>query len=225
MQELATTELEARRLAVAEALDCSSHRLDAWATAIVSERHALDRNARAGRGVTIGAYGVVENVRPQAAAVDEWIHAPTTRHAIAAGMLRSSHLNHLPASGPASDGGPFAIDLSSSRIRAAAQIIDGVRQGQQLGALVGYQIERSLASARLARLQLSLRTIAPLVARRLHDSDGADPQAAQESVAATNVVDGVLLLKKHAPGDPALQGGPRPGCRRTSTSTLATGIP
>ena len=207
MQEIGKTDLEARRLAVAEALDCSSHRLDAWATAIVSERHGLktSRPSRGGRGLTIGAYGVVENVRPQAAAVDGWIHAPTTRHAIAAGMLRSSHLNHLPTSGPATDGGPFSIDLSSRRIRTAAQVIDGVRQGQQLGALVGYQIERGLALASLARLQLSLRTIAPLVARRLHDRDGTDPQAAQESVAARNVVDGVLLLKLHAPGDPALR--------------------
>lgn len=211
MQEITKTDLAARRLAVAEALDCSSHRLDAWATAIVSERHAhqagrkATRGARGARGLTIGAYGVVENLRPAGPNADGWIHAPSTRHATAAGMLRSSHLSHLPTSGAAGDGGPFAIDLSSRRIQSAAHVIDGVRQGQQLGALIGYQIERALADARLARLQLSLRTIAPLVARRLHDSDGADPQAAQESVAATNVVDGVLLLKTHAPGDPALR--------------------
>jgi hypothetical protein len=211
MQELTKTDLVARRLAVAEALDCSSHRLDAWATAIVSERHAhqsgrkAGRGARGARGLTIGAYGVVENLRPAGPSVDGWILAPSTRHATAAGMLRSSHLSHLPTSGAASDGGPFAIDLSSGRIQSAAHVIDGVRQGQQLGALIGYQIERALADARLARLQLSLRTIAPLVARRLHDSDGADSQAAQESVAATNVVDGVLLLKTHVPGDPALR--------------------
>ena len=57
----------------------------------------------------------------------------------------------------------------------------------------------------LARLQLSLRTIAPLVARRLSDADGATPPRRQESVAATNVVDGVLLLERHTPGDPALR--------------------
>jgi len=209
MQDLVTTEVEARALAVAEALDCSSHRLDAWATAIVSDRHdrlTAGRDSTPARGLTIGAYGVVENLQPEATpAADGWIHAPSIRHAVAAGILRSSHLNHLPAAGPATDGGPFAIDLSSGRIRTAAHVIDGVRQGQQLGALIGYQIERALAAAELARLQLSLRTIAPLVARRLHDSDGADPRAAQESVAATNVVDGVLLLKTHPPGDPALR--------------------
>jgi hypothetical protein len=199
MHALVTTTVEARRLAVAEALDCSSHRLDAWATAIVAERRARQASRR---GLTIGAYGVVEQLRPQTdQPVGGWIYAPSTRHAIAAGMLRSSHLSHLPGAG----GGPFAIDLSSRRIQAAAHVIEGVRHGQQLGALVGYQIERGLADARLARLQLSLRTIAPLFARRLHDTDGQDDQAAREAVAANNVVDGVLLLKLHPPGDPALR--------------------
>jgi hypothetical protein len=201
LQSLTTTTVEARRLAVAEALDCSSHRLDAWATAIVSERRARQSPRR---GLTLGAYGVVEDLRPATEqALGGWIYAPSARHAIAAGMLRSSHLGHLPDA--VAEGGPFAIDLSSRRIQAATHVVEGVRQGLQLGALVGYQIERGLAAARLARLQLSLRTIAPLIARRLHDSDGSDGQSAKEAVAATDVVDGVLLLKLHPPGDAALR--------------------
>ncbi|MEP6811839.1 MAG: hypothetical protein ABI990_02495, partial [Actinomycetota bacterium] len=203
MQELAKADVDARVLAVAEALDCSSHRLDAWVTAVVAQRHERIA-ARAGRGLTIGAYGVVEDLQPGVApAASGWIYAPSPRHATTAGLLRSAHLNHLPSAG--TDGGPFAIDLSSGRVREAAHLIEGVRAGQPLGALVGYQIERALATANLARLQLSLRAIAPLVARRLHDDDGADPRAAQESVAATNVVDGVLLLKLHPPSDAALR--------------------
>ena len=207
MQALSSTAVAARALAVGEALDCSSHRLDAWASAIVSDRRA-NQVAGAGdhvRGLTIGAYGIVENLRPQAGpSLDGWIHAPSTRHAIAAGMLRSAQLSHL-GDAPAGDGGAFAIDLSSRRIQSAHHVIEGVRQGQQLGALIGYQIERGLADARLSRLALSLRTIAPLVARRLSDDDGADSQAARESVAATNVVDGVLLLHTHPPGDSSLR--------------------
>jgi len=205
MKALTGSDLETRRLAVAHALDCSSHRLDAWATAIVSERRARQLAAEPGsRGLTIGAYGVVENLRPNGSAgLDGWIHAPSTRHAVAAGMLRSSHLSHLPAAG--TDGGPFAIDLSSRRIQGAAHVIEGVRQGQTLGALIGYQIERGLAQARLARLQLSLRAIAPLVSQRLHDADAADPPGAQEAIAANNVVDGALLLQRHPPGDASLK--------------------
>ena len=208
MQELQKSSTADRALAIAETLDCCSHRLDAWATAIVSERRTRQFGDGAGgsrRGLTIGAYGVVEDIRPDSGGTaDGWIHAPSPQHAVAAGMLRSAHLSHLPTSAAAGDG-PFAIDLSSTRMQSAAHVIEGVGQGQQIGALVGYQIERSLGEARLARLQLSLRTLAPLVARRLHDADGADSQAAQEAIAANNVVDGVLLLKKFAPGDVTLR--------------------
>lgn len=200
MTALLSTTTSARALAVAETLDCSSHRLDAWATAVVADRRARQGAAR---GLTIGAYGVVEGLRPrQDPAADGWIHAPSTRHAIAAGLLRNAHLSHLP---DGAGGGPFALDLSSVRLRSAVQAIDGVRQGQPLAALIGYQIERGLAAAGLARLQLSLRTIAPLVARRLSDADEADPDAAKEAIAANNVVDGLLLLDRHPPDDPRLR--------------------
>ena len=211
---LVGSDLEARRLAVAESLDCTSHRLDAWVTAVVSQRssrQSAHRAAAAGqsRGLTIGAYGIVEDLVPQGpSSADGWIHAPSTKHAVAAGMLRSAHLSHLPpvsAGGPTTDGGPFAIDLSSLRLRSAAHVLEGIRQGQQLSALIGYQIERGLTEARLGRLLLTLRAVAPLVARRLSDSDGIDEPAAQETVAAANVVDGLLLLHLHAPGDPALR--------------------
>jgi|GEM_PF-4334139 len=211
MEALLHTDLEARKLAVAEALDCSSHRLDAWATAIVAERRALQLSGKgdgaAARGLTLGAYGVVEDLVPDdedsdGSRLDEWIQAPSPGHAVAAGILRSAHLSHLPTD---EKGGPFAIDLSSVRVQAATHLLEGVRQGQQLGAIVGYQIERGLAEIGQARLQLSLRTIAPLVARRLSDADGADPTATREAVAANNVVDGVLLLELHPPGDEALR--------------------
>lgn len=198
MTALMGTDLHARRLAVAEALDCSSHRLDAWATAIVAQRRA-DQASRSARGLTLGAYGVVEDLTPRTGKdKDGWILAPSVAHATAAGMLRSSHLSHLPAG---NSGGPFAIDLSSERLHGATRLIEGVRAGQQLGALIGYQIERELGAVGLARLQLSLRTLAPLVARRLTDADGADGELAQEAIAANNVVDGVLLLQRHSPAD------------------------
>lgn len=204
MNHLATVSTAERALALGEALDCSSHRLDAWATGIVAERAARQRAARRNApGITIGAWGVVEDLRPaQGNPADGWIHAPSTRHATAAGILRNAHLAHVGGGG---SGGPFELDLSSVRLDAATHLLDGIRSGQSLAALVGYQIERSLAQARLARLQLSLRTIAPLVAEHLHESSGPDADIAREAVAATDVVDGLLLLRTHAPGDPALR--------------------
>ena len=99
----------------------------------------------------------------------------------------------------------FAHDLTSVRLDAATHVLDGVRAGQSLAALVGYQIERGLAAARLARLQLSLRTIAPLRAEQLHESSGPDADLAREALAATDVVDGLLLLDRHPPGDLGLR--------------------
>lgn len=200
MQALTGTTTAHRERAVAESLDCSSHRLDAWATGIVSDRLATLAGSP---GATIGAYGVVEDLSPQAGAgADGWIHAPSSRHAVAAGILRSAHLGHLPDDGTS---GPFALDLSSVRLGPARRALEAVRQGQQLAAVIGYQIERGLADARLARLHLSLRTLAPLVAGRLSDSDGQDDEAAKQTVAANNVVDGLLLLRRYPAGSPALR--------------------
>src|SRR5712691_4858754 len=56
LQTLAATTTEERRLAVAEALDCTSHRFDAWATGVVSRRLSALRAATP-MGVMIGAYG------------------------------------------------------------------------------------------------------------------------------------------------------------------------
>ena len=41
----------------------------------------------------------------------------------------------------------LAIDLSSERVRLATWLLDGVRQGQPLGALLGYRFERRLQEA------------------------------------------------------------------------------
>ena len=62
-------------------------------------------------------------------------------HAAAAALLRNAHLG--PSGKPQADS-PFAIDLSSRRVREAQRLLDGVRQGQPLGALLGYRFERSL---------------------------------------------------------------------------------
>ena len=45
---------------------------------------------------------------------------------------------------PHSGSSAFSIDLSSRRVRTALQVITGIRQGQPLGALLGYRLERTL---------------------------------------------------------------------------------
>ena len=86
--------------------------------------------------------------------------------------------------------GPFAIDLSSRRVRDAVALLDGVRQGQSLGALLGYRFERSLHEAGLDAHIALFRRLAPLAGDGLHPSD-----APRETVAANNVVDGWALQR------------------------------
>ena len=89
---------------------------------------------------------------------------------------------------------PDAVDLSSARVRVALELMDGVRQGQPLGALLGYRIERALHEKKLDRFTLTLRSLAPLVSRRLTDRNEAAGAAAQEALSANNVLDGLRLI-------------------------------
>ncbi|MEA2220879.1 MAG: hypothetical protein QOJ35_3505 [Solirubrobacteraceae bacterium] len=193
---LAAAPTAQRRIAVAETLDCASHRLDAWTTALPARRLAAQRAARP-RGVMIGAYGWVEGLAPDVVTTRAggYVHAPSVPHAATAGVLRSGYLTHNP---DLAGSGALAVDLSSARVQRALHIVDGVRQGQPLGALLGYRLERLLhddaVTPSVNRFVLSLRSLAPIVARRLTDRVDAAPEQAQESIAANNVVDGIRLL-------------------------------
>ena len=68
-----------------------------------------------------------------------FIHAPSLDQASTAALLRNAHLAH-----GGGDDTPYAIQLTSARVRGAQRLLDGVRQGQRLGALLGYDFERAL---------------------------------------------------------------------------------
>ena len=185
-------------------LDLASHRLDAWITSFASKRLAALR-AQNAIGLRAGGYGFVENLRPMppsatvtpppgessplATLSDDtgFIHAPSATHAAAAALLRNAHLG---ATGITSADSPFAIELSSRRAREAARLIDGTRQGQPLGALLGYRFERSLHDLGLDRFMHRF-AISPLAARRLEATN-----LPVEKIAANNVVDGLALSAK-----------------------------
>ena len=192
--ELRTTSKKERRILLAETIDCASHRLDAWCTGLVERRRQQHRAAKPA-GLTVGAYGWVEDIEPTGDRQGDggYVHAPSLSHAATAGILRSAFLTH---NGPGGDGA-FAIDLSSSRVRTALYLDDGIRQGQPLSALLGYRIERDIHEAGLDRLILSLRTIAPLTQGKLTDRGQNAPLSAIEALAASNVTDGVDLIEKY----------------------------
>ena len=83
-------------------------------------------------------------------------------------------------------------------MRRASWLIDGVRQGQPLGALLGYRFERALHEnrPRLDHLIPWFRRIAPLAVQAPPaESEGAW-KVAVEMLPANNVVDGLALLRK-----------------------------
>ncbi|MGB7820520.1 MAG: hypothetical protein WBL35_17510, partial [Ornithinibacter sp.] len=172
----------------AETLDTTSHRLDAWFASLASRRLAASRKASPG-GVHIGGYGWVERLRPAGAPVSTgYIHAPSVGHATTAAVLRSGHLARR------SGDDAFAVDLSSRRVSLALSILDGVRQGQPIGALLGYRFERGLRDrdVTLAKYILDFRRVAPLAT----STDGFDDGRPLEAVAARDVVDGATLAER-----------------------------
>ncbi len=126
--------------AVAGTLDAVSHRYDAWATSLAARR--LDANRRRHpRGIQLGAFGWVEGLRPADAGRESggFVHAPSISHATTAAILRSGHIARTAAAGEALD-----IDLSSARVRRALTVLEGMRAGQSMSALLGYRWERAL---------------------------------------------------------------------------------
>jgi hypothetical protein len=195
-------------------LDLSAHRLDAWVTSFATKRLAAMR-INGAKGQYVGAYGWVENLKPipagsmqqipsppagepgplQAPANDSgFIHAPSMAHATTAALLRNAHLG---PTGVPNATGPFAIDLSSRRAREASRLLEGVRQGQPLGALLGYRVERLLHDTfvdngrSMDRFIAPLRRIAPLIARANQNTT-----APVDAIAANNVVDGLVLHRR-----------------------------
>jgi hypothetical protein len=197
-------------------LDLCAHRLDAWITSFATKR--LDEIRKTNpNDVLFGGYGWVMNLKPaapetkvtpppgepepvfQPANNPGYVHTPSLAQASTVAILRSAHLAHAGAAN-SKPNDVLAIDLSSERVRLATWLLDGVRQGQPLGALLGYRFERRLqeATPRLTEFIAPFRELAPLVARKLEPQP--DVPAPVEAIAANNVVDGLALLRRWQKG-------------------------
>ena len=210
----------------AEHLDCATYRLDAWRLGLVNERlaemrYGPDGTSQPVRGLHLGAYGWLEHVTRNTDPVDMvtvpadltsvfgtgqlphdrdnagYVHTPSPAHARTAAVLRAGYL----ANADPAKAGVFAVNLSSERVRLALTIADGMRQGQSLGALLGYRFERGLhdRDAGLDEFIAGLRLKFPLRANKIDDTalppdDPAAPTSI-EQVEARNVIDGLALLR------------------------------
>lgn len=222
----------------AEHVDCCSYRLDAWKTGLGATRLA-ELRARRPTGIYLGAYGWVEDLRPRTAPLQPkrlegdlaktfqregdaplsydpanagYIHAPSLNHAATAAILKNAYrVNATPANPDA-----MAVNLSSDRVRKAQTILEGMRNGQSIGALLGYRFERGLhddhALAEVDKFIYPLRQIFPLVANQLKTTQ---TQADITLLEARNVLDGQALVARartagnaHYPFGFPIGGGP-----------------
>jgi hypothetical protein len=211
--------------ALTEHLDCCGYRLDAWWLGLATERLFAQRYrpdlSDYRRGIHIGAYGWLEDVRPRAVPLEPvilsdelaqiftppgssplltdpanggYVHTPSLSQAATATILRAGYLAAASERNPAT----LAVNLTSERVRLALSFLDGLRNGQSLGALLGYQFERGLHDrhtiAEVDRFISGLRRAFPLRAGRLPDT-APPPGTAIEAIEARNVVDGLALVR------------------------------
>jgi hypothetical protein len=183
------------------------------------------------KGIYLGAYGWLENVRSEnkvltpvrlTGELDEifnvqqpeghnaplmrddqnegYIHAPSVNHAVTAAILRNGYISNATPSQP----DLLKVNLSSERVRLALGIIEGIRNGQSLAALLGYQFERGLHDrytfAECDQFIYPLRLQFPLYTQPEDLPEGVSIDA----VEARNVVNGTNLIrhvKNAAPAD------------------------
>lgn len=179
-----------------ETLDLCSHRLDAWITSLATKRLAQLRQQHP-QGISIGGYGWVENLVPDARAVEDrekdnygFIHAPSLAHATTAAVLRSGYQSRRLSQTP-TDGNALAVNLTSERVRLAVHLIDGVRGGQSLATLLGYRFERGLHEKGLDPFIPDFRALAPGSTELLATTDSNE----ESKIKLKNLVlDGLVLL-------------------------------
>jgi hypothetical protein len=146
-----------RAVLTGEIIDCASHRYDAWVTSLATSRLAGMQTVK--HGNQIGAWAAVRGIQrrqltavPASGTIPEgtmtdpsgggFVMAPSPRQASTAGVLRAAWRAHGGAAGGSL--APFATGLTSTAARCALTIAEGMRNGQQLGALLGYLLERGI---------------------------------------------------------------------------------
>jgi hypothetical protein len=197
---------------MAQSIDLASHRLDAWLTSFATRRLAWLRRpdgAPRASGVHIGGYAWLEDLRPRGVPVDAqplpdeagplwrdpagagYVHAPSLAHATTAAVLRGGYHSYGGSS-------PFAIDLRSQRVQLASWLLDGVREGQPLGALLGYRFERALHDHPRVGLSAHLPALRARFPRR---ATGVSAEGGTgETVRTFGVVDGLALHRAWSGG-------------------------
>ncbi|MEO0403564.1 MAG: hypothetical protein AAF193_01710, partial [Bacteroidota bacterium] len=143
---------------MASTLDSMSHRLDAWISGLFHKKLSDIRDVgitQVGssefyeRGSHYGAYGYVENLSMKPQGQDEtsdgFVMTTSVDHAVTAAVLRSGYLSSVIHE--KSDlKNRMAVSLSSKRVRTGLNLLDGVRNGQDLEEILGSMLETEVFS-------------------------------------------------------------------------------
>ncbi|KAB2916132.1 MAG: hypothetical protein F9K23_08460 [Bacteroidetes bacterium] len=147
-------------------LDLCSYRLDAWQTGMANRRIYTYKDPQSSSykpGVYLGAYGWVEDLTVKertylpANTVDGitgdvedtegrlgYIFAPSMNQASAAALLKSGYDSVKDNEWGSDYGYPRRIGLSSERVRKAMHIFEALKNGQELGVILGNEFERNV---------------------------------------------------------------------------------
>jgi len=142
--------------AIQQAIDLNSYRLDAWITSLATRRLEEQRKITP-TGIYFGAYGVVEHLRRDVDAQVSGsegkyedkstihdggiIHCPTPAQSMTATIFKNSFMSNQ---GESEDANPYTLNLTSDRLQHAQKLMQGMREDQEIEALLGYQLERYL---------------------------------------------------------------------------------
>ncbi|WP_297335952.1 hypothetical protein [Algoriphagus sp.] len=220
VEKLVDLDVESLERLLASHIDLVSYRLDAWLTGLSNFRLGELRKENE-KGTYLGAFGFVHDLRrekspqqlittlpkglepPNGGLVSKlpdsqgFVHGPSMNHAVTAAVLRAGFNAMKNQEGKAN---PLAINLTSSRIRKALHLLEGVSQGQELGALLGYQFERALHEnyedgvgnpLEMDKYIYRLRRKFPSYSDENIESAS---QVQKESIRPAHVVDGIALI-------------------------------
>jgi uncharacterized Zn ribbon protein len=186
---------EAQMKAIGEAIDLNSYRLDSWISSLAARRiDEMRNNPDDEKGIYFGAYGWIEDLEKDATPVNPEsfsdiyreaggiIHTPGAAQTVASTVFKNSFLAHEQEA----ESNPFTINLTSDRVQKSRFLLEGIRQGQQLEALLGYQLERHLHENNLHQEIYTLREAFPLYENTTGNSTG---------FVNLSVIDGLKAIK------------------------------
>ncbi len=188
---------QARNLIV-EFFDLFNYRLDAWIQGLIAYHHEINP-LKNNYGLVIGCYGWIFDLKENYATrsgLEEYILAPSINQATTAAILRGGYKNRIQSSDNSTDSLSLNINLSSQRVRKAKRIVEGIRNGLPIGAILGADAERLLHDAYKEKPSIEMDSfIYPLrQAFPLNASINKDENSPKDLSTSPIVINGALLL-------------------------------